>query len=155
MTAARAALAGDARRLRDHGRRALLVRRPTLAALSRAPAPQSARQRRRLHQLLRELRATPRRGRRPRAGEHERRTGRSRAAARAAPAPTPPRRRRDLERLALALGAHDPERTLARGYALVTDRAGGALGIRRRGPGGGRAARCASQTAPSTPRSRP
>ena len=29
------------------------------------------------------------------------------------------RRRRELERLALALGAHDPERTLARGYALV------------------------------------
>jgi exodeoxyribonuclease VII large subunit len=34
------------------------------------------------------------------------------------------RRRRDLERLALALAAHDPERTLARGYALVEDRAG-------------------------------
>ena len=37
-------------------------------------------------------------------------------------------RRRDLERLALALGAHDPQRTLARGYALVTDRDGLALG---------------------------
>ena len=34
------------------------------------------------------------------------------------------RRRSELERLTLALGAHDPERTLARGYALVEDRAG-------------------------------
>ena len=38
------------------------------------------------------------------------------------------RRRRELERLALALGAHDPERTLARGYALVQDRHGEPLG---------------------------
>ena len=37
-------------------------------------------------------------------------------------------RERDLQRLALALAAHDPERTLARGYALVEDRAGEALG---------------------------
>jgi exodeoxyribonuclease VII large subunit len=34
------------------------------------------------------------------------------------------KRQRELERLALALAAHDPERTLARGYALVEDRAG-------------------------------
>ncbi|MGN6166774.1 MAG: exodeoxyribonuclease VII large subunit, partial [Solirubrobacteraceae bacterium] len=33
-------------------------------------------------------------------------------------------RRRELERLALALAAHDPQRTLARGYALVEDRSG-------------------------------
>jgi exodeoxyribonuclease VII large subunit len=37
-------------------------------------------------------------------------------------------RRRELERLALALAAHDPDRTLARGYALVEDRDGQALG---------------------------
>jgi exodeoxyribonuclease VII large subunit len=36
-------------------------------------------------------------------------------------------RRRDLERLSLALAAHDPERTLARGYALVEDDAGEVL----------------------------
>ncbi|MFZ1993546.1 MAG: hypothetical protein WAU75_05505, partial [Solirubrobacteraceae bacterium] len=30
--------------------------------------------------------------------------------------------------LALALAAHDPERTMARGYALVQDRAGVPLG---------------------------
>jgi len=29
------------------------------------------------------------------------------------------RRRRDLDRLAVALAAHDPQRTLERGYALV------------------------------------
>jgi exodeoxyribonuclease VII large subunit len=34
------------------------------------------------------------------------------------------KRRTELERLALALAAHDPDRTLARGYALVQDRGG-------------------------------
>ena len=38
------------------------------------------------------------------------------------------RRTRELERLALALAAHDPERTMARGYALVADRDGIPLG---------------------------
>ena len=37
-------------------------------------------------------------------------------------------RRRELERFTLALSAHDPQRTLSRGYALVTDRDGAALG---------------------------
>ncbi|MCW3008602.1 MAG: exodeoxyribonuclease large subunit, partial [Solirubrobacterales bacterium] len=32
-----------------------------------------------------------------------------------------------LERLRLALAAHDPERTLERGYALVEDGAGGVV----------------------------
>ena len=47
----------------------------------------------------------------------------SRSAARAR-GPEHVRRGRELERLALALAAHDPQRTLARGYALVTDRDG-------------------------------
>jgi exodeoxyribonuclease VII large subunit len=34
------------------------------------------------------------------------------------------RRPAELERLAIALSAHDPERTLARGYVLVEDPAG-------------------------------
>jgi exodeoxyribonuclease VII large subunit len=38
------------------------------------------------------------------------------------------KRARELERFSLALAAHDPERTLARGYALVQDRAGEPLG---------------------------
>ncbi|MEJ7714446.1 MAG: exodeoxyribonuclease VII large subunit [Thermoleophilaceae bacterium] len=42
----------------------------------------------------------------------------------AAAGPDAERRRRDLERLRLALDAHDPERTLDRGYALVTGRDG-------------------------------
>jgi exodeoxyribonuclease VII large subunit len=128
VTAAGARLASDARRLRDHGRRALVVRARTLATLSRAPSQHLDRQRRRLHQLTRELRAGSRRqlqqsdatvGGAARALE---RVG-VRGAGSDAGA-----RRRDLERLALALGAHDPQRTLARGYAMVTDRDGVALG---------------------------
>ena len=34
------------------------------------------------------------------------------------------RRRRDLDRFLVALAAHDPQRTLERGYALVEDGAG-------------------------------
>jgi exodeoxyribonuclease VII large subunit len=37
------------------------------------------------------------------------------------------RRARDLDRLSLALVAHDPERTLERGYALVESRSGDLL----------------------------
>ena len=59
--AARRALAASAERLRDHGRRAILARARALAALSRAPAQHVARHRGRLHQLLRELRASARR----------------------------------------------------------------------------------------------
>ena len=54
------------------------------------------------------------------------------------------RRRRELERLALALGAHDPERTLARGYALVQDPARRAARIGRGRPRRARASGCAS-----------
>ena len=54
-----------AARLHDHGRRAVLSRARLLAALSRAPAAHLDRQRRRLHQQLREIRAgSRRRGRR-------------------------------------------------------------------------------------------
>ena len=52
---------GHAARLHRQGRRAVLERARTLARLSRAPAHHVARHRRRLHQLLRELRATSRR----------------------------------------------------------------------------------------------
>jgi exodeoxyribonuclease VII large subunit len=34
------------------------------------------------------------------------------------------RRRRDLDRMLATLAAHDPQRTLERGYALVEDAAG-------------------------------
>ena len=50
-----------AARLRDHGRRAVLERARRLALLSRAPGAHVERQRERLHQQLREIRAGSRR----------------------------------------------------------------------------------------------
>ena len=44
------------------------------------------------------------------------------------------RRAADLARLALALAAHDPQRTLERGYALVEGPDGEPVTSRRRGP---------------------
>ncbi|MDQ6750984.1 MAG: exodeoxyribonuclease VII large subunit [Actinomycetota bacterium] len=139
---ARRALAGSCQRLSHHGRGAVLGRARAVAALSRAPAEHVARHRTRLHQQVRELRATARRRvaarrslaatqllvisrqgqrstlRRARAGaENLTAAAELRRAARGAGT----RRARDLDRLALALSAHDPEHTLARGYALVRD----------------------------------
>jgi exodeoxyribonuclease VII large subunit len=158
---ARAELARAAARLDAHGRRAIVSRARTLAQLSRAPAEHVARHRARLHQHLRELRASARRGvlaasrslsahtasleRRAdaAAGSVARESTRAASSAhaltraRAAIARESARtassadalgrastaaaasRRRDLERLALALAAHEPARTLERGYALV------------------------------------
>jgi exodeoxyribonuclease VII large subunit len=122
--AARADVNAFARRLEGHGRRAILDRARSLALLSRAPARQVARHRTRLHQQLRELRASARRaceeGRSLASVQLlvlGRTVARTQSSERA-------RRRTDLDRLALALAAHDPERTLARGYALVEDAAG-------------------------------
>jgi exodeoxyribonuclease VII large subunit len=138
--AARVGLAGSAGRLGVHARRAVLSRARDLARLSRAPAHHVARHRTRLHQQLRELRAATRRaaldGRREshaRAVALARRsaaaarvdTARARAdAAALARAAASDARRRDLARLAGTLAAHDPQRTLERGYALVEDAAG-------------------------------
>jgi exodeoxyribonuclease VII large subunit len=126
--AARRALASDAARLRDHGRRAILTRARTLAQLSRAPQQRLAHQRERLHQLLRELRASGRR----QAERADARTGAQLAAlertARRGADGDRAQRARELERLRMALAAHDPQRTMARGYALVQDKAGMPLG---------------------------
>jgi exodeoxyribonuclease VII large subunit len=124
VRAARAATTNHAKRLHTHARRAVLQRARELARLSRAPTEHIARHRRRLHQQLRELRASSRRasvGGRERTAVHLLVLRRS--AARAASSDQA-RRKTELERLALALAAHDPERTLARGYALVQDHAG-------------------------------
>ncbi len=116
---ARADQAAAARRLRDHGRRAVLSRARQLAGLSRAPSAHLERQRTRLHQQLREIRAGARRR-----IESERRLGARRAVVLArkrdsAVVDCRERRPRELERLALALASHDPQRTLERGYVLA------------------------------------
>ena len=121
---ARGALQAVAARLEHQSRRAIVDRARVLARLSRAPAEHVARHRTRLAQYLRELRASARRGHAAQASHTATRAlvldRKSRATATAAL----PERRRDLGRLALALAAHDPERTLERGYALVEGPAG-------------------------------
>jgi exodeoxyribonuclease VII large subunit len=112
--AARDALQAHAARLHLHGRRAIVERARTLARLSRAPAHHVARQRAWLHQKLRELRASSGRA----VADGERATARG-AAALARHGRANGTRRRSLDHLALALAAHDPQRTLERGYALV------------------------------------
>ena len=115
--AGRAALAAAAARLERQGRRAIVERARALSGLARAPAEHVGRHRTRLHQHLREIRAAGRRG----VAERDAATARhgGALARKASAAGEAARRRRDLDRLALALAAHDPERTLERGYALV------------------------------------
>ncbi|MEA2128996.1 MAG: exodeoxyribonuclease large subunit [Solirubrobacteraceae bacterium] len=122
-TQARADLLVVARRLSVHGRRALLHRAQALARLARAPGEHVAGERRRLHQRLREIRAAGRR--RIEADERARCARRALVIDRKARAAAGDARHATrLNALALALAAHDPARTLDRGYALVTDRAG-------------------------------
>lgn len=118
---ARLALRASARRLRDHARDSVISRARLLSALSRAPAAHLARHRRGLHQSLRELRAA---SRRIVADERARTLRRTQTLARLRDGTIRDcavRRPAELERLRLALGAHDVQRTLARGYALVAD----------------------------------
>lgn len=122
---ARRRTAAAATRLADHGRGAVLARARHLAQLSRAPARTLSRQRETLHQLLREIRASARRrGLDERARELrtaaaalDQRAGASRGAQATA-------RREKLGALASALSAHDPDRIVERGYAVVDDGAG-------------------------------
>jgi exodeoxyribonuclease VII large subunit len=124
VRAAREHAAVHARRLRDRGRQAVLGRARLLAQYSRAPSEHLARNRARLHQLVRELRASARRTTddgRELARVHLKVLSRGRERALTADRG---RRHSELDRLALALAAHDPERTLGRGYAIVEDRGG-------------------------------
>ena len=119
-------------RPRPRARPAVPRARPPPRPPPRPPAPAAARAARR---------HPPRAGRRP--ARHRGRRDRARRAARVPPARrasgrarTPARRRprssrasverrrRELERLLATLAAHDPQRTLERGYALVEDAAG-------------------------------
>jgi len=139
------ALAAAGARLERHGRQAVVDRARRLATLSRAPAEHVRRHRARLHQELRELRASVRRrladdgalaerrllvlGRKAEVQALEVRRGQRALAERAgglgrSATVALARGGLDLERLRLALAAHDPERALERGYALVETPAG-------------------------------
>jgi exodeoxyribonuclease VII large subunit len=121
---ARAVVRDAGGRLAAHARRAVLERARHLTHLSRAPGAHVARERRRLHQGLREVRASAtRRGREEREELRLAADGLARRAA-AASGPGAVARRSRLDGLAAALAAHDPDRVLARGFAVVEDRAG-------------------------------
>ncbi len=116
---ARAELAATATRLREHGRRAVLSRARALATLSRAPAAHLDRQRARLHQQLREMRAGSRRRLASERALAARRAVVLERKAASSLRDCRERRPRELQRLTLALAAHAPQRTLERGYVLV------------------------------------
>ena len=138
--AARERLLGDARRLDTSARNAVVSRAKHLAALSRAPREHVSRHRIHLHQKARELRAASGRGLdlrdahvrrvltvldrklgatsidadRARLDLRTQATALERVTDRASE-----RRLETLARLTAALNAHDPQRTLERGYALA------------------------------------
>jgi exodeoxyribonuclease VII large subunit len=135
-----------ARRLDACGRAAVVRRARELGGLSRAPRDHLDRHRRDLHQKARELRATGRRGvgaqlawqqrvaalvlgRKRDAAAAAASAEHSRVAARAArrdraAAPHAERRTAARAKQTAPLFAHDPERTLERGYALLLDESG-------------------------------
>jgi exodeoxyribonuclease VII large subunit len=101
---------------------AVRARTPHLVALARGPARALRRERLALNQKTREIRAASERGIGERLGFQRRLAGvvLERAARRAAGAEME-RRRAALRRAEVALRAHEPERTLERGYVLVED----------------------------------
>jgi exodeoxyribonuclease VII large subunit len=144
--AARRDLRRGAGSLRRAGEGAIGARGRHLAALARGPARALQRERGALNQKIREIRASSERGLAERGGFQRRiagvvlarawRRGLERAAAATAleskrgPAleraaeRALERRREALRQAALTLRAHDPERTLERGYALAETAAG-------------------------------
>ncbi|HET7444997.1 MAG TPA: exodeoxyribonuclease VII large subunit [Solirubrobacterales bacterium] len=144
--AARRDLQRAAASLRRSGEGAVEARARHLGALARGPARALQRQRSHLNQKIREIRAASERGLAERTGFQRRiatvvlRRAQQRAVERAAAGRAEERRRgaaiersaeralqrrrQVLERIALTLRAHDPERTLERGYALAESAAG-------------------------------
>jgi exodeoxyribonuclease VII large subunit len=111
--------------LRRAGEGAIDARSRHLGALARGPARALQRQRDDLNQKIREIRAAAERGLAERAAS-QRRIGTvvlERARRRAAGADME-KRRGALHRVAVTLRAHEPERTLERGYALVEGEGG-------------------------------
>ena len=125
---ARDTLLHRAQRLRHHARAAVTGRARHLAQLARVPAEVVARHRAQLHQMLREIRASAtRRGlgeRRELVATHALVLSRKAAAA---AGPENATRRAALDGLLAALHAHDPERVVERGYAVVDDGEGNVI----------------------------
>jgi len=123
--AARDGLARGAALLRRAADGAVQARTPHLVALARGPARALRRERLALNQKTREIRAAAERGIAGRLDFQHRLAGvvleRARRRARGAEME---RRRAALRRAEMALRAHEPERTLERGYALVEAGAG-------------------------------
>ena len=144
--AARASLTRCAASLERAGRGAVGERARHLAVLARGPARALQRQRTQLNQLTREIRAAAERGVRERATYQRRialvvlrragrraldgalrfgeENGRRGAALERSAAAALRRRREALERTRVALRAHDPQRTLERGYARAESESG-------------------------------
>jgi exodeoxyribonuclease VII large subunit len=123
--AARGALARCAAALRRSGEGAVGTRSRHLVALARGPSRALRRERIALNQKTREIRASSERGLAERRS-FQRRLALvvlSRVARRAAGAEAD-NRREALRRAEVAFRAHEPERTLERGYALAEDAAG-------------------------------
>lgn len=108
-------------RLDAHAKRAVLTRARALLAASQAPHRVVARQRARLHQLLREVRASAKRSLAQQDGTLQRRAATLQRRASTAQGAEDRQRRQRLAALAAALAAHDPERVVERGYAIVDD----------------------------------
>ncbi len=123
--AARAALERGVASLRRAAEGSARARTPHLVALARGPARALRREQLALNQKTREIRAASERGIAERLGFQRRlvSTVLERARRRAAGADME-RRRTALRRAGVALRAHEPERTLERGYALVEDNQG-------------------------------
>ena len=119
---ARQSLQRCAAALRRAGEGAVGARTRHLGALARGPARALRRERIALNQKTREIRAAAERGVAERSAFQRRIAGvvLDRAARRAA-GPEAKRRREALLRAEVAFRAHDPERTLERGYALTED----------------------------------
>ena len=110
-----------------HGRRAVARARAPRSRSSRARPPSTSRASARgcTRGCARSARRSARGGRRAARARTAHARGRARAQGRRPPAgPTLAARRAALDALAAALGAHDPERVVARGYAVVDDRDG-------------------------------
>ena len=120
VDAARDSLGRCAATLRRAAGGAVAARTPHLVSLARGPGRALQRERVGLNQRTREIRAASERGIAERLGFQRRvATVVLERALRRAVGPDLEQRREALRRAAVALRAHEPERTLERGYALV------------------------------------